>query len=201
MVKTDHKGKAMKNSRLFTMIVLVSIFTAIIISAQEKFVPDSDALNVPEKFRNSTNSMEIWDFKYKEPIYLPFEITKDDLVILFGRHPDVINKYSDTIMYTYDFQDGGFVLIEIDNNNKLAMFYPRKTTRYTLPGLKKLPIEEDNLEQIFGNRTGEQGEEKDPFKYVFFNDKKFPGLRLDIKKDDKKAYGFRLWGPAWYKYL
>ena len=169
------------------------------------FIPDADAIDVPNQFKyNNEQSIEIWDYKHKEPIHISFNITIDDLVILFGKQPDSQSPdaSTNTVYYQFMLENDGFILFAIENEtNKLALIYPQNSDRFTLPVIARLPISENELERVFGTNTGVQGTVEDEYKYVYFNDQRYPGLRFDIKKENELAYGFRIWGPAWYKYL
>jgi hypothetical protein len=162
------------------------------------FIPNSNAVDAPVRFRNQGNpGLELWDFEFKEPLWFPFCISINDLKDLYGRAPDRIIDYNSKngdVMYLFTLEEG-FILYTIRNNDTLAMIYPQNTSRYGLPHLPRLPLQEDYLINTFGGPTG--GENSDRYRHEYFNDKRFPGLRFDIKKDIDAATGFRLFGPAY----
>jgi len=168
-----------------------------------KFVPNENAISVPDEFKNTGQpGIEIWDYGFKEPLWIPYKISINDLIKLYGKKPDGQYYYDSAkgingdAIYQFTLEDG-FVLFTIRNDSVLAMIYPQKTQRYSLANFPKSPVSEGYIISVLGERISTQGEATDTCRYDYYADKRYRGLRFDMQKDINAAIGFRVFGPAY----
>jgi len=133
--------------------------------------------------RENEYGIGIIDFHYSKPIWLYEDMDLEQLALLF---PDAILDGR-----VFHLADGGFIIINFEENGSLSQFYPRDTNRFTLVGFPKLPWDHNQVKELFGSDSG-MGEDTEVYINMGVNSG-LNGFRIDSR--NYMITGFRIWMP------
>lgn len=154
--------------------------------------------SIPDKFTKQLgDSIELYDYIQNNVLYIPQKITKEDLIVLFGKNPDTIlfgsNKHLNEITHIWNYKDF-FIAIAIRDNSDLLMIYWRFFDRFGINGYKRLPWDKDYLFEKFGK--------PDVIRKDFMWYEINKGMRFDLdpfntEDPNRKITGFLIYGKAY----
>lgn len=137
----------------------------------------------PFRFRPDEYGVQIIDLNYNEPLWIHPTNSRDDVLMLF---PDA--QIEDGRIFR--LADGGFVVTSYRDDGSLRMWYPRGTTRFTIPGAPPLPWDRADLFARFGIAAARAVTDEPSVQFVGANTPQTPGFRLDTERSI--GTGFRI---------